>query len=724
MSAPQTKVSVFLRDKPLHTQTLPPGTYLIGHGADAKIRFAAEGVAERHARLILRDAEWEIEDLGAGGGTFVDDEEIKGATILQPDQRIRIGEAHLVLDFVADSITDSGEVKVRRTSNAEMHHGRNYVISRTVARGGMGVIKSAHEATLQREVAMKLMLDDSKPAAHDRFCQEAQVTAQLEHPNIVPVHELGINPDGKPFYTMKLVRGISLKRVLELLGSEDADTIRQWPLSTLLTVFQKVCDALAFAHSKGVIHRDLKPANIMLGEYGEALVMDWGLAKLLSREEHRTSKLKPPPLADADTQHPSEAEATTIGPTLSGTVMGTPQYMPPEQANGEVEMMDERTDIYALGAILYYILTLRPPFHGRSSAEIVQNVRAGRIIPFAEACAKKRLPHWPGGRLPESLAAVALKAMSFERADRYPTVKVLQVEIRAYQNGFATSAENAGAWKILGLFLRRHRTLSFAAGLILLSGRRLFGLSLRSAQPGGARIPAGQTRRECGKQAARCRRKAALPFRHAASRATTGRWTPGDRAAAFAASSGRTEWTQFAGLGVVLPGGADEPGPLARECPSRRRAHAFRECRWSAHRHRRHGWRDRPVAESRARAAVAGAGASGRCAHGLLERGREVSRLRRRGWLRAHLEYRRAQKRGRVARRRGHARAQRRLAAGRRRSRDARHWQPGQGDTPLASTDRGRCRPPRDPGDHPARGGFPPLVGRWHTARRRRARLG
>ena len=367
MSAPQTKVSVFLRDKLLHTQTLPPGAYVIGRGADAEIRFQAEGLADRHARLRLRDSEWEIEDLGNGAGTFVEDEEIKKPTTVHPDQRIRLGEAHLVLDALVDSGSSSGEVKVRRTLDAEMRDGRHYVISRTVARGGMGVIKSAHESTLQREVAMKLMLDDSKPVSVERFCLEAQVTAQLEHPNIVPVHELGLNAEGKPFYTMKLVRGISLKRVLEFLGSGDAETVRQWPLSALLTVFQKVCDALAFAHSKGVIHRDLKPANIMLGEYGEALVMDWGLAKLLGRDQHRTGKLKPRTLPETDTPQLADGDATTIGPTITGTVMGTPHYMPPEQANGEVELMDERTDIYALGAILYYILSLRPPFHGRSS---------------------------------------------------------------------------------------------------------------------------------------------------------------------------------------------------------------------------------------------------------------------------------------------------------------------------------------------------------------------
>ncbi|EDY22081.1 serine/threonine protein kinase with FHA domain [Chthoniobacter flavus Ellin428] len=307
MSAPQTKVTVFLRDKPLLTQTLSPGTYILGSGADAEIRFRAEGVADQHARLKLDDVDWEIEDLGSGNGTFVDEEEIRKATSVQPDQKIRLGEAHVILDSMGDTSTsDASEVRVRRTLNAEMRDGRNYSVGRTVAHGGMGVIKSAIESTLQREVAMKLIRDDSKPAAFDRFCQEAQVTAQLEHPNIVPVHELGVNKDGKPFYTMKLVRGISLKRVLELLDASDAETIRNWPLSALLTVFQKICDALAFAHSKGVIHRDLKPANIMLGEYGEALVMDWGLAKLLGREQHRSGKHKPQPepLPEEETHQP------------------------------------------------------------------------------------------------------------------------------------------------------------------------------------------------------------------------------------------------------------------------------------------------------------------------------------------------------------------------------------------------------------------------------------
>jgi WD40 repeat protein/serine/threonine protein kinase len=478
MSAPQTKVSVYRRDVLLYERVLSPGRYIIGGSTDAEIRLQVDGVSSRHARLDLGDAEWQIVNLDDGCTTMVDDEVVKQPTIILPDQDIRVGDLHVVLDALPPAATEPGEVKVRRAPSNDILVGKKYSVGRVVAHGGMGVIKSAHEGALERDVAMKVMREPIKPGAQDRFFQEAQITAQLEHPNIVPVHELGVDEDGKPYYTMKLVRGTSLKRLLELLEADDAQAIRQWPLTALLTVFQKICDALAFAHSRNVIHRDLKPANIMLGEYGEALVMDWGLAKVLGREHLRTAPLKP--ISEAETEQLSSPDTTTIGPTISGTVMGTPQYMPPEQASGEVEMMDQRTDIYSLGAILYHILTLRAPFHGHTSTEVIANVRAGRIIPFAEACRQKRLPHLPGRRFPESLGAVVLKAMSREKGGRYPTVKALQVEIEAYQNGFATSAENASAWKLASLFLRRNLAVSIVAGLLLLSGL-LFSVNLARA---------------------------------------------------------------------------------------------------------------------------------------------------------------------------------------------------------------------------------------------------
>src|SRR5262249_29593447 len=158
--------------------------------------------------------------------------------------------------------------------------GPAYAIGREVARGGMGAIREAEHVSLRRKVAMKVMLS-GKQASRDaalRFEREAQVLAQLEHPNIVPIHDLGIDEQGQVFYTMKFVKGVTLKNVLEEIKTSNAETISKYPLTNLLTIFQKVCDAVSFAHSKGVIHRDLKPENVMLGDFGEVLVMDWGLA--------------------------------------------------------------------------------------------------------------------------------------------------------------------------------------------------------------------------------------------------------------------------------------------------------------------------------------------------------------------------------------------------------------------------------------------------------------
>lgn len=471
MSAPQTKVSVYLRDKLIHEQELPPGEYVIGQEESAEIRFPADGVAARHAKICLHAHEWLVEDLGSNSGTFVNEERITDSSTVLPSQKIRVGAAQVVLSRVKPAGPDtlaSQTAMVRRLLPQEIRGERKYEIGRMVARGGMGVIMDARELAVQRVVAMKLMLDYTEPSAVTRFFQEGQITAQLEHPNIVPVHELGVNELDQPFYTMKFVRGTSLRQVLERLALGDPAFVQNWPLSALLTVFQKVCDAIAFAHSRDVIHRDLKPDNIMLGEYGEALVMDWGLAKILGSAP--VGKDDDATLGETKTVRVPRGDETTVSPTMSGTVMGTPQYMSPEQANGEVEMMSPATDIYALGAILYYILALQPPFRGKNSLEVLQNVRAGTIVPLAEACARRRMPHLPGGRIPESLPAVVMKAMAFERSQRYASVKALQTEIEAYQSGFATDAERAGAWRLMGLFFRRHRTVSSAVALLLLSG--------------------------------------------------------------------------------------------------------------------------------------------------------------------------------------------------------------------------------------------------------------
>lgn len=376
-----------------------------------------------------------------------------------------------------------------------LHRGKKYEIGKLVARGGMGAILDAKETIIERTVAMKIVLDISSPDALARFVTEGKITGQLEHPNIVPVHELGVDEQQQVFYTMKFVRGVTLRKVLQQLAESDAETITRYPLSHLLTIFQKVCDAVAFAHSKGVIHRDLKPENIMLGDFGEVLVMDWGLAKVLGR--HAPTAPEQRTLVSTKSLQEMGSEGT-----MAGTIMGTPQYMPPEQAHGRIEQLDARSDIYSLGAILYHILTLEPSVTDDDATQVLFKVCNGEIVPPAEAVAavydrrssssqetgggqRPPLQHLPGGRVPESLSAVTMKAMALKQEDRYQSVPELQREIEAYQNGFATSAEHAGLLKQLTLLVKRHKrefAISFAALFILLGFSAWFVVNLRASE--------------------------------------------------------------------------------------------------------------------------------------------------------------------------------------------------------------------------------------------------
>jgi serine/threonine-protein kinase len=234
----------------------------------------------------------------------------------------------------------------------------------------MGEVYRCTDA-FQRDLAIKVLRPelDGDATAEERFLREALLTGSLQHPGIVPVHNLGKLADGRPCYTMKLVRGRTLA---EMLRDEAAGPER---LSRLLAIVEKVCQAVAFAHSKGVIHRDLKPSNVMVGEFGEVQVMDWGLAKQLSRAE-------PIPVTAEATE-----EVETVGRveeaeglSRAGAALGTPAYMPPEQAQGDWDIVDERADVFALGAILCEVLTGRPPYYGAYRDELLRRARRGDLV--------------------------------------------------------------------------------------------------------------------------------------------------------------------------------------------------------------------------------------------------------------------------------------------------------------------------------------------------------
>ena len=398
--------------------------------------------------------------------------------------------------------------------------GEKYDVGAVFAKGGMGQILSARETAIGRTVAMKVMFDGHSREELLRFLEEAKITGQLEHPNIVPVHELSVDEKKRVFYTMKFVKGVTLKKVLDQLRSGDAEAIAKYTLSELLTVFQKVCDAVAFAHSNRVIHRDLKPENIMLGGFGEVLVMDWGLAKVLGRGPGASSgasvtmstnreyavrvsekssgdggAAKPLPSKTQATEATVAYAPPAVSPAQSlarhsadlrtqmGSVMGTPHYMSPEQARGDVDALDQRSDIYALGVILYELLALRRPAPGSGLVEVLGSVISGKVEPLPKT--SRALMHLPGRRVPESLAAVAMKALSLAPEKRYATVVALQADITQYQHGFATGAEHAGLVKQVALLVKRNKGVfatAFAAWFIITTLLAWFVLNLRAKE--------------------------------------------------------------------------------------------------------------------------------------------------------------------------------------------------------------------------------------------------
>ena len=317
--------------------------------------------------------------------------------------------------------------------------------------GGMKRIQSGTDTIIGREVAIARMhsCDDSDDL--ELFLREGRITACLEHPNIMPVYDIALDQEGLPFFTMKLIKGENLGRILNKINKDPAYA-EKFRLPVLLEMFMKICDAMAYAHSRGVIHLDLKPDNIEISGFGEVLVCDWGLARLLDEADPELIMKDgvAGPLAD-------------INRTMSGIVKGTPGYMAPEQANPKSHGKTKQTDIYSLGAILYTILTLQKPIDGEDTMEIIAKTAVGEFIEPRYRAPERKIPY--------SLNAVVCKAMATDPQNRYDTVESLQQEVRAYMEGFATEAEDAPFHRLVILLFKRHAALTIltSAAIVMLT---------------------------------------------------------------------------------------------------------------------------------------------------------------------------------------------------------------------------------------------------------------
>ncbi|MGE0431010.1 MAG: protein kinase [Planctomycetota bacterium] len=336
----------------------------------------------------------------------------------------------------------------RRPTHADQQLPRaddgRYRLGDELGRGGVGRVRAADDTALERELAVKELLDPANQAARREFVDEARLTAQLEHPNIVPVHDLGITPAGTVYLAMKQVRGRTLHQLWQSRerGAGRGASDRPLDAATLqemLAQFDKVCDPVGFAHSRGVLHCDLKPANIMVGGFGEVLVMDWGLA-------HRIGDGAPP---------------------WAGEIGGTPAFMSPEQANGDAQLLDARSDIFALGGVLYFMLTGRNPYEGADVATVLVQAAMRRLVPPRQRA--------PQRRIPKGLAAIVMKAMAADPRDRYAKVDALQADLHAWQTHRPIAARRAGVAERVLLWMRRRPTMAASLFLTL-----MFGLTIAS----------------------------------------------------------------------------------------------------------------------------------------------------------------------------------------------------------------------------------------------------
>ena len=328
--------------------------------------------------------------------------------------------------LLPDTHAEDRDDPVVDPSSSEMptapKRGERYQWFGEIARGGMGAVLKGRDPDLGRELAVKILLESHKdnPDLVRRFVEEAQIGGQLQHPGIVPIYELGTFADHRPFFAMKLVKG----RTLSSLLAERSDPARELP--RFLGIFESICQTMAYAHARGVIHRDLKPSNVMVGSFGEVQVMDWGLAKVLTRggtaEDAAAGRIDASETVIATARGDSDSDLSR-----AGSVIGTPSYMAPEQARGEIDRLDERCDVFALGSILCELLTGQPAFTGRSSGEIQRKASMGNLN---DATLRVRASHAD----PE-LISLTMSCLAPERDDRLRHAGEVATRVDAYLMG-------------------------------------------------------------------------------------------------------------------------------------------------------------------------------------------------------------------------------------------------------------------------------------------------
>jgi eukaryotic-like serine/threonine-protein kinase len=407
-------------------------------------RAAIDALGARHLTRHGGDGEKSLAAVPAGRST-------RESLARLADAEIAMSLGHLGTD--STQANDDLDRTASYSVGTATSDGQRFRVLRPHEKGGLGAVFVALDTELDREVALKQILDHhaDDPASRQRFVLEAQVTGGLEHPGIVPVYGLGNYDGGRPFYAMRFIRGESLKTAIDSFHAEPAREKdpgrRSLELRKFLRSFLDICNAIGYAHGRGILHRDIKPSNVIVGKHGETLVVDWGLAKVTGKAEAGSGER---------TLLPSSASGSSD--TLPGSVLGTPAYMSPEQASGDLERLGPRSDVYSLGATLYYLLTGKPPIVGDDIGAVLQAVERGDF----------RAPREIDSSIDRALEAVCQKAMAKKPEDRYATPRALVDDVERWMADEPVSAWREPFAPRARRWARRHRTAVTAAVVAVL----------------------------------------------------------------------------------------------------------------------------------------------------------------------------------------------------------------------------------------------------------------